>query len=77
MLKEGRFFFDLIFINRIKASHHFIIKRLMLSSSPFVSKSFLFIKKMNVNEFIQFIKSFIFVFMNIDNFENKLTSHIS
>ena len=30
---------------------------------------------MNINELIQFIKLFILVFININNFENELTSH--
>ena len=47
----------------------------MSSLSPF--KSFLFIKEMNVNELIQLIRLFISIFMNIDNFENELTSHTS
>ena len=38
-------------------------------------ESFLFIKKMNVNELIQFVKLFIFAFININNFENELISH--
>ena len=76
MSKEGRLFFDFIFINRVRAFHHFTIKRLILSFSSFVFKSFLFIKKMDVNEFIQFVKSCIFVFMNIDNSENELVSYI-
>ena len=33
-------------------------------------------KKMNVNELIQFVKPFILIFIN-DNFENKLISHTS
>ena len=32
---------------------------------------------MNVNELIQFVTSFISIFMNINNFENVFTSHIS
>ena len=42
--------FNFIFINRVKTSHHSTVKKLMSSPSP--SESFLFIKKMNVNEFI-------------------------
>ena len=75
--KKGDSFFDLIFVNRIKVFHHFITERLMSSPSPSASKSFLFIKKMNINELIQFARSFIFAFINIDNFENELTSHTS
>ena len=33
-------------------------------------------KKMNVNELIQFVKSFILIFINTNNFKNELTSHI-
>ena len=47
----------------------------MSSFSSF--ETFLFIKKINVNELIQFIKSFIFVFININNFENELILHTS
>ena len=54
-------------------SHHFTIKK--ITSSFF--ELFLFIKEMNINEFIQFAKSFILIFINIDNFENELTLHIS
>ena len=32
---------------------------------------------MNVNEFIQFVRSLILVFINIDNSENELISHTS
>ena len=71
--KKNGSFFDFIFINRVKAFHHFTIEKLMSSSSSF--KSFLFIKEMNVNELIQSIRLFISIFMNIDNFENELTSH--
>ena len=48
----------------------------MSSPSSFVFELFLFIKEMNVNELIQFVKSFTLIFINIDNFENKLISHI-
>ena len=57
----------------MKAFHHFIIKRLIFSSSSFAFKSFLFIKKINVNELIQFVRLFILALINIDNFENELT----
>ena len=30
-----------------------------------------------MNELIQFVRLFILIFINIDNFKNKLTSHIS
>ena len=73
MLKKNDSFFDFIFINRLKFFHYFIIKKLTLSSSPF--KSFLFIKEINVNELIQFVKSFILIFINTNNSENELTSH--
>ena len=33
-------------------------------------------KKMNMNELIQFVKSFTLIFMNTNNFKNELTSHI-
>ena len=49
----------------------------MSSSSSFIFESFLFIKEMNVNELIQFVRLFIFVFINIDNFKNELISHTS
>ena len=45
----------------------------MFSPSFFVFESFLFVKEMDVNEFIQFVKSFTLTFMNIDNSENELT----
>ena len=45
-------------------------------SSLSSSESFLFVKKMNVNELIQSIRLFISVFINIDNSKNELTSHI-
>ena len=45
--------------------------------TPSSFKSFLFIKEIDVNELIQFVKSFISIFMNIDSFENELTSHTS
>ena len=45
----------------------------MSLSSPF--ELFLFIKKINMNELIQSIKSFNLIFINIDDFENKLISH--
>ena len=54
-------------------SYYFIIEKITSSFSFF--ESFLFIKKMNVNELIQFVKLFIFVFININNFENELISH--
>ena len=46
-----------------------------MSSSSFF-KSFLFIKKMNMNELIQFVKLFILIFINTNNFENELTLYI-
>ena len=73
--KKDGFSFDLIFVNRVRTSHHFTIKKLMFSPSPF--ESFLFIKEMNVNELIQSTRSFISVFINIDNSENELVSHTS
>ena len=57
----------------MRTFHYFIIEKLMSSFSSF--ELFLFIKEMNVNEFIQFVKSLILAFMNINNFENKLTLH--
>ena len=65
--------FDFILVNRIRALHHFTIKKLISSPSPY--KSFLFIKEINVNEFIQSIRSFNSILMNINNFENELTSY--
>ena len=59
----------------MKTFHYFIIEKLTFSSSSF--ELFLFIKKMNVNELIQFVKSFILIFININSFENELISHIS
>ena len=66
---------DLVFANHVKTFHHFTIKKLLSSSSPF--ESFLFIKEINVNELIQFAKSFTLAFMNINNSENELILHIS
>ena len=75
--KKNDVFFDFVFINHIKApqhstSYYFTIKK--ITPSPF--KSFLFIKKMNINELIQFAKSFISIFIN-DNSENELISYTS
>ena len=68
---------NLIFVNHIKTFHHFTIERLISSPSSFAFESFLFIKKINVNEFIQFVKSLTLALINIDNFKNKLISHTS
>ena len=73
-MKVFYYFIDLIFINRLKAFHHFTIKELTSSFSPF--KSFLFIKEININELIQFARLFISIFIN-NNFENELISHTS
>ena len=54
-------------------SHHFIIEKMTFS----FFESFLFIKEMNMNELIQFVKSFISILININNFKNELTSHTS
>ena len=69
-MKVFHYFIDFIFVNRLKVSHHFTIKRSL-------SKSFLFMKKMNVNELIQFARLFASIFININNSENKLISHTS
>ena len=69
-VKVFHYFIDFIFVNRLKVSHHFTIKRSL-------SKSFLFMKKMNVNELIQFARLFASIFININNSENKLISHTS
>ena len=58
----------------MRASHHFTIEKLTPSPSPF--ESFLFIKKMNVNELIQFARSFISIFINTSS-ENELISYTS
>ena len=75
--EKGGPFFDFIFINRVKVSHHFTVGRLMSSPSSFASGSFLFMKEMNMDELIQFVRSFILVLMDIDNSENELISHTS
>ena len=74
--KKNDAFFDFVIVNRVKTlkhsiSHHFIIKK--ITSSPSFFESFLFIKDINVNEFIQFVKSLTLALININNFKNKLT----